>query len=332
MRAALAPALLAAGLLLSPARAAAPTNQECLDCHSDVDPKAWAASVHSAFSCTDCHADVSAVPHDPAPVKPECGTCHSDAVDAWKRSIHARGLAENQKTAQCADCHGGPHAMLAASNPTSPLHRSKIADTCSTCHGVKFVMEPSGIGDRPVFSYRESVHGKAVAAGSLKAAVCTDCHRAHDVLTPLEADSPIFKANTPRTCGTCHAVEEKQYAASVHGVAVARGQLAAPVCTDCHGIHGIKARIDPNSTVSAQNVARFKQRMVEFLALAAGGPSQYSGRDMKEVHEGMRITNNEFDAMVGDIKTSMDKLGIKPREKRELLAIVETTRKQIVEK
>jgi formate dehydrogenase gamma subunit len=228
-----------------------------MDCHSDVDAKAWAASIHGSFSCTDCHADVTAVPHDPAPVKPECGTCHSEAVDAWKRSIHARGLAQNQKSAQCADCHGGPHAMLAASNPISPLHRSNIADTCSTCHGVKFVMEPSGIGDRPVFSYRESVHGKAVAAGSTKAAVCTDCHRSHDVLTPLEADSPIFKANTPKTCGQCHAEEEKQYAGSVHGVAVARGQLAAPVCTDCHGIHGIKARIDPNSTVSSQNVARF---------------------------------------------------------------------------
>jgi len=228
-----------------------------MDCHSDVDPKAWAASVHGGFSCTDCHSDVSGVPHDPPPVKPECGTCHSDAVAAWTRSIHARGLAKNQKAARCADCHGGAHAMQAASSPTSPLHRSNIPDTCSKCHGVKFVMEPSGIGDRPVFSYRESVHGKAVAAGSTKAAVCTDCHRSHDVLTPLEADSSIFKANTPKTCGKCHTEEEKEYSASVHGVAVARGQLAAPVCTDCHGIHGIKAHIDSNSTVSAQNVARF---------------------------------------------------------------------------
>lgn len=257
MRAAPVFLLLAGGLFLSPARAAALTNEECLSCHDGVEPKAWAASVHGGFSCTDCHADVTAVPHEPSPVKPECGTCHSDAVDAWKRSIHARGLAANQKTARCADCHGSPHTMLAPSNPASPLHRSRIADTCSTCHGVKFVMEPSGIGDRPVFSYRESVHGKAVAAGSLKAAVCTDCHRAHDVLTQLETDSPIFKANTPKTCGKCHTEEERQYAGSVHGVAVARGQLAAPVCTDCHGIHGIKARIDPNSTVSAQNVARF---------------------------------------------------------------------------
>jgi hemoglobin len=72
--------------------------------------------------------------------------------------------------------------------------------------------------------------------------------------------------------------------------------------------------------------------MIEFLTLAAGGPSQYTGRDMTAVHKGMRITNTEFDAMIGDIKVSMDKVGIGRREMRELLAILETTRKQVVEK
>jgi hemoglobin len=83
---------------------------------------------------------------------------------------------------------------------------------------------------------------------------------------------------------------------------------------------------------SPQNIDNFKQHMVEFLTLAAGGPAQYTGREMGEVHKGMQISNNEFDAMVGDIKASMDKLGIPTREKRDLLAVIETTRKQIVEK
>jgi hemoglobin len=80
-----------------------------------------------------------------------------------------------------------------------------------------------------------------------------------------------------------------------------------------------------------ENVAQFRRHMVEFLTLASGGPAEYAGRDMRTVHKGMRITNNEFDAMVGDIKTSMDNLGFAAREKRDLLAIIETTRKQIVE-
>ena len=80
-----------------------------------------------------------------------------------------------------------------------------------------------------------------------------------------------------------------------------------------------------------EHVEAFKRRMVEFISVAAGGPAEYTGREMESVHKGMRITNNEFDAMVGDIKASMDRLGIGAREKKDLLAIIETTRKQIVE-
>lgn len=80
-----------------------------------------------------------------------------------------------------------------------------------------------------------------------------------------------------------------------------------------------------------QNVAALRQHFIEFFSLAAGGPATYTGRDMGVVHNGMRITNSEFDAMVGDVKTSMDRLRWGNREKRDLLAIVETTRKEIVE-
>ena len=82
---------------------------------------------------------------------------------------------------------------------------------------------------------------------------------------------------------------------------------------------------------SKENVARFKRHMVEFISLAAGGPTKYTGRELGALHKGMGITNAEFDAMVGDIKVSMDRLGINQREQRDVLAIIETTRKQIVE-
>jgi hemoglobin len=81
-----------------------------------------------------------------------------------------------------------------------------------------------------------------------------------------------------------------------------------------------------------ENVERFKKHMIEFITLAAGGPAQYGGREMGPLHRGMQITNSEFDAFVGDLKTTMDRLGYARRETRDLLAIIETTRKQIVEK
>jgi len=79
------------------------------------------------------------------------------------------------------------------------------------------------------------------------------------------------------------------------------------------------------------NVARLKQRLVEFISSATGGPHRYTGRPMKEAHAGMKITNAEFDAAAGDLIASLDKFKVPQKEKDELIAIVATTRKDVVE-
>ncbi len=79
-----------------------------------------------------------------------------------------------------------------------------------------------------------------------------------------------------------------------------------------------------------QNVARLKKHMAQFFALATGGPARYDGKDMKSAHGNLHITNSEFDAAVGDLKASLDRLQIPNREQKELLAIVESTRPQVV--
>lgn len=79
------------------------------------------------------------------------------------------------------------------------------------------------------------------------------------------------------------------------------------------------------------NVNRFKAHLVQFLALATGGPPKYEGKEMKQAHQGMLITNAQFDAAVGDLKASLDNLHLPAPEQKELLAIVETTRAQVVE-
>ncbi len=79
-----------------------------------------------------------------------------------------------------------------------------------------------------------------------------------------------------------------------------------------------------------QSVAALKKHMVQFLALATGGPAQYQGKEIQAAHANMHITNPEFDAAVGDIKASLDKLQIPNKEQKELLSIIESTRPQIV--
>jgi hemoglobin len=80
-----------------------------------------------------------------------------------------------------------------------------------------------------------------------------------------------------------------------------------------------------------EKIAEMKKHIVQFFSLSTGGPSFYDGKEMKQAHTGMRITNPEFDAAVGDLKATLDKLTIPDKDHRELLAIIETTRTQIVE-
>ena len=79
-----------------------------------------------------------------------------------------------------------------------------------------------------------------------------------------------------------------------------------------------------------EKVEAMKKHIAQFIALATGGPTTYEGREMKQVHAGLRITNAEFDASIGDLKASLDKLGVGVDEQKELLAVVESTRNQVV--
>lgn len=248
-------------------------NQDCLACHSDsglfrevdgnkislfVDSKAFGPSVHGPLRCTDCHSDVKNIPHVPAPEKVSCAQCHLVAFEAYEVSLHAKSREQSNgsKAASCLNCHGNAHAILPSSDPQSRTYKTNIPATCGSCHGVKFVLEGSGISSQPFFSYQESVHGKAVAAGSMKAAVCTDCHKSHDIRPPGDPQSSIFKFNVPNTCAQCHDGVKQVYMRSIHGQAITRGNWQAPVCTDCHGIHMIRPHIDPNSSVASQALAK----------------------------------------------------------------------------
>jgi len=268
-------ALLLAGTTLyaAPKQSPKPTADECLACHGDstlshevngktvslyVNPQTFKDSIHgSMFTCVDCHADVKNAAHETTPQKVSCATCHADEQSAYERSFHAKAVqGGNTHAATCVDCHGSPHDLLPASDPKSRVHHTNIPATCGACHSQKFVMEDGGQSAQMVASYQQSVHGHAVAAGSEKAAVCTDCHGTHEILDAKDTKSPIFKFNVPLTCGRCHDVISKDFQQSIHGQSIAKGNWLAPVCTDCHGIHSIKSHLDPNSPVAPQNLAQ----------------------------------------------------------------------------
>ena len=81
---------------------------------------------------------------------------------------------------------------------------------------------------------------------------------------------------------------------------------------------------------TAENMANLKKHLVQFIVLATGGPPHYDGKEMKSAHAGMKISNPEFDATLGDLKASLDRLQIPNKEQKELPSIIESTRPQIV--
>ncbi len=250
---AVAPLLLAAVSFLAPGGNILLASEACSTCHSEL---SIAGSVHEPLGCDACHVGMGDGPHDPAPARVDCASCHAEAGAKFARSVHRTATVDGGEFT-CATCHGN-HSILPAAADSSPVARARLPQTCGRCHGdLKFVIEQPGLfSTRPYFAYQESVHGRAVERGDLGAAVCADCHAAHEVSRPSDPASPIFRARIPSTCGACHKTAYEDYSGSIHGRAAAAGITDSPVCTDCHGIHSIRSPDDPQSSVSARAVSR----------------------------------------------------------------------------
>jgi len=68
----------------------------------------------------------------------------------------------------------------------------------------------------------------------------------------------------------------------------------------------------------------------EFMCVGCGGPEKYSGRDMREAHKGMNISEQEYIAVLDDILLALAKNGAGQKERDEVLAMLYTLKNDIV--
>jgi hemoglobin len=94
------------------------------------------------------------------------------------------------------------------------------------------------------------------------------------------------------------------------GIKVVVDDFVANIAAD----DAIKARF-ANTDVPA-----FKQKLVDQICQATGGPCTYTGKSMKDAHAGMRISDAEFGALVADLKKALDKNHVAPDAENDLLA------------
>ena len=88
---------------------------------------------------------------------------------------------------------------------------------------------------------------------------------------------------------------------------------------------------DGKFKLDATGVARLEKLLVELISANSGGPLKYTGRDMKSSHAGMQITEDEFNALAGDLVDTLKKYKVPQTEIDELVAIVASTKKDMVE-
>ncbi|PMV50924.1 hypothetical protein, partial [Pseudomonas sp. FW305-3-2-15-C-LB3] len=80
-----------------------------------------------------------------------------------------------------------------------------MPDTCAKCHSNPDFLSRHRIPvAHPVDSYKQSVHGRAIEAGHMKAAKCNDCHGNHDIYPAMDARSHVNHWKVADTCGNCH--------------------------------------------------------------------------------------------------------------------------------
>ncbi|MGA8188825.1 MAG: cytochrome b/b6 domain-containing protein [Candidatus Sulfotelmatobacter sp.] len=230
----------------------------CATCHAD-EAKSSPASAHSILgesACASCHGSVHQLTTTEKLIPGKCMECHAEEVQALESSIHGQATKNGDPDApKCQSCHGSIHAVKASGEADSTVARKNMADTCATCHSdAGFLSRHQIPVAHPVNSYKQSVHGRAVALGK-DAAVCSSCHGSHDIYPATDERSKVNHWKVPETCGQCHMEIARQFNQSVHGEAVKAGVRDAPVCIDCHGEHLIMDPSNPASPLNAQNIS-----------------------------------------------------------------------------
>lgn len=74
----------------------------------------------------------------------------------------------------------------------------------------------------------------------------------------------------------------------------------------------------------------FKYLVTEMVCWATGGPQQYTGRSMYDSHVHLDITENEWQSFLDDLYQTFNAFQVPKSERKELLAIVESTKSDIV--
>ncbi len=80
------------------------------------------------------------------------------------------------------------------------------------------------------------------------------------------------------------------------------------------------------------DVNRFREKLIEHLCMLTGGPCEYTGDSMEQVHAGMNISESVFNHGVDLFINAMDKADVPHSMQNKVLATMIHTREEMLYK
>lgn len=230
---------------------------QCSACHPEFPHRPDGTDTPGMKDCWNCHG----LQHGPqgALATGTCTDCHGEKlVDLrpanhtfdWAKTPHVVPANENLTTlcsmchtkAQCDKCHLAEGIVWA---PPEPMIYD-AGNGCMACHGSPNLIKSASTG---IVSFQVT----GIETSAHRDVTCPECH----------IDFAYAKVSTPTNVwyinaglcgnGACHNVDDattevdddmvSQWKASVHGTAIATGDVKSATCGSCHSGHGI-ARLD----------------------------------------------------------------------------------------
>jgi hemoglobin len=150
---------------------------------------------------------------------------------------------------------------------------------------------------------------------------------------PMRRWSPLLLLLAACASGT-DAVRPAVSATSANGSASLYQRLGGRPAIEAV-MHTFVANVGRDERVNVRflftDLDALQTHLTDQICAASGGPCTYSGRPMKALHAPLHIRAAEFDAMAEDLVAALRSHSVPERESKELLAIVASTRSDIVE-
>ncbi len=164
----------------------------------------------------------------------------------------------------CVDCHGF-HLVKRIAGGKAFADETQY---CMNCHSHRLTIRFKDGEEMPVFV--DTSHLKGSVHSKLS---CSDCHFGFSI---EQHPQRSFKSRrdygiaASETCRRCHFDKYAKTLESIHFTMLIKGDLRAPVCTDCHGAHSI-AQTGKERTVSAKRCEKCHRDIYNTYASSVHG-------------------------------------------------------------